>query len=397
MSVVRARYLAGTEVVFENCETVYDVKKHLCALHDTFIPAVYVLDDGAILANSATPPACVSVLVDTIDTTSQCDWRDTFVEHAEAADADGLERAFAACDDIYYADDICGHALHLVAGSGPLEAVTCLLDLGASMEHRDADDGHIPLHCAALSGFEDIVAFLIEQGSNVNATDDNLCTPLHDASTRGHNHIVETLLEAKANVHSLDNAQRTALHYATLSEHQGTQSVVKSLIEHKTKINQKDINGNTALHNAVRLGCKNNVFRLLEAGANINVQNINGRAPVHEASFNGHTSVLLMLLQRGANVHLLDVNFRNPLHAAAQNGKTECVRILLEYGATWIRKRTWRTNLKSFVEVSMSLVVGVTSGIVVYSFLLLLFGFFFPAQAGVLLDRLAFYWARYML
>ncbi|KAL0263750.1 hypothetical protein SLS55_002732 [Diplodia seriata] len=61
---------------------------------------------------------------------------------------------------------------------------------------RQSISGRSLLHIAAERGNEAMVAFLLEQGGDPNAADDNGWTPLHLAVEQGHRETVSRLLEA---------------------------------------------------------------------------------------------------------------------------------------------------------------------------------------------------------
>ena len=72
--------------------------------------------------------------------------------------------------------------LHLAAATGQLEAAKLLLEKGAEIEAKAADEYKgTPLHWAAFVARLDAVKFLIDAGANVNAKDQKGNTPLDAA------------------------------------------------------------------------------------------------------------------------------------------------------------------------------------------------------------------------
>ena len=59
------------------------------------------------------------------------------------------------------------------------------------------------------------VRALIENGADVNATDDSCSTPLHEASSKGSYETVGLLIEHGADVGAKDRSDRTPLHLAS--------------------------------------------------------------------------------------------------------------------------------------------------------------------------------------
>ena len=72
--------------------------------------------------------------------------------------------------------------LHMAVASGQLGAAKLLLEKGANIEARSADDHNgTPLHWAAFVGQLECVKFLIEKGAKLNARDKSNSTPLNAA------------------------------------------------------------------------------------------------------------------------------------------------------------------------------------------------------------------------
>jgi len=81
--------------------------------------------------------------------------------------------------------------------------------------------GRTPLHVAAERGYEEIVAYLIDEGADVSSLGNWSCgtTPLHLAAKAGHEAVVRRLLSARATVYIPDNQGRTALDVARAAGH----------------------------------------------------------------------------------------------------------------------------------------------------------------------------------
>ena len=67
--------------------------------------------------------------------------------------------------------------LHIQCSQGELWAVKLHLDEGSDVNAKD-EDGVTPLQYAAEGGYNEIVELLIDKGANVNAKDDDGATPL---------------------------------------------------------------------------------------------------------------------------------------------------------------------------------------------------------------------------
>ena len=97
------------------------------------------------------------------------------------------------------------NALHYAALKGNLAATKSILHAAASKVNDDGDgcklidiqkdDGYTALHLACLNGHRTVAAFLIEQESNLEVTDNRGQTVLHSAVHQGQAAIIEMLLE----------------------------------------------------------------------------------------------------------------------------------------------------------------------------------------------------------
>ena len=60
---------------------------------------------------------------------------------------------------------------------------------------------------------------LCENGANLEAKDEHLCTPLHIACKKGSQDCVQLLLLRGSNINALDNRSWSPLHYAAYNGH----------------------------------------------------------------------------------------------------------------------------------------------------------------------------------
>lgn len=101
---------------------------------------------------------------------------------------------------------------------------------------------------ASQYGKKDSVAFLINQGVNVNAKlEDSDSTALHYATANGYLGIVKLLIENKADI-NIEDKKVSPLNLAIMQEQT---KIAKLLIENGAKLNSQDMLGNTPLHNAI--------------------------------------------------------------------------------------------------------------------------------------------------
>jgi ankyrin repeat protein len=150
-----------------------------------------------------------------------------------------------------------------------------------------------PFKSAAQAGRKDVVERLIEQGIDVNKTDEYGETALHLAAKNGHTGLVQWMIEEKgAAVNQSDTNARTALHYAA---EMGHKDILGLLLPKMTPdaINQADAYGKTALHLAAEKGHKDLVDLLVNQGAAVNqANNISGETALHYAAQMGHKDIV---------------------------------------------------------------------------------------------------------
>lgn len=82
------------------------------------------------------------------------------------------------------------------------------------MDYADDNFGYTALHHAALSGFEDVVEVLLEDGAKGNSRSRSEITPLHLAALKGCANVAHLLLRYRANVLAVGSWLGQPLHCA---------------------------------------------------------------------------------------------------------------------------------------------------------------------------------------
>ncbi|KAE8443861.1 hypothetical protein EG329_001270 [Mollisiaceae sp. DMI_Dod_QoI] len=194
-------------------------------------------------------------------------------------------------------------ALHLATEAGDIDVIRLLTEHHASLEYINKA-GQLPLHIAAMYGYEKIVDLLLAMGSPVN-TDDEHASPLHMASAWGWHKVAVKLIKAGADIESRDEKGRTPLY---LAAYNGSRITVDLLLRYK---------------------------------ANPNIADTDGRSPLHVAALDGWEPVVNLLLKRGADVNTISKQHRRtPLHYAARskNPSDGVVKRLLDADANLMQK-----------------------------------------------------------
>ena len=127
---------------------------------------------------------------------------------------------------------------------GDPTVVKLFVESGMSVHTAVSQYGFMALSAAARYGHLSVVRYLVGQGLDVNATENDGTTALHSAAWKGHLSVVRYLVEQGADVKAKNNDSWTALHEAAMSGHL---SVVKYLVGQGADVNATHDSGSTAL------------------------------------------------------------------------------------------------------------------------------------------------------
>lgn len=266
---------------------------------------------------------------------------------------------------------------------GHLESVKCYIErkLVNINEKIDDDEGYTPLQLAAYKGQLEIVKWLVANGADINAVNDDdeyHPNPITYAAERGANEgdwevvcYLATLPGIDINYGSLaceDDEPSNALTYACYA---GNLEMARFLVEHGAKPDERNEHGDynaiemAVIHNRddifdyfvreahaeiddptdllyIALGNSNShAFRyLLDHGAPIDVSNDEGSTPLHIAAENGNKDNIEVLISRCPSlVNERDSQGRTPLHIAAQSGNTNNIEILISRRESLVNER----------------------------------------------------------
>lgn len=134
-----------------------------------------------------------------------------------------------------------------VARTGTVEEVKEILKLNPKAFQVVNKDGFSPLILACYRGNNDVAKFLIENGSDLNASS-TMGTALMAAVVKGNDEIVKILLDKNANINATDANGTTALMYAVQFQNE---ELIKLLFEYNADKSKIDKNGKTAFEFAV--------------------------------------------------------------------------------------------------------------------------------------------------
>lgn len=152
-------------------------------------------------------------------------------------------------------------------------------------------DGYNALHYLCEHGNVEAVAFLLNEGANVNLPNRAGYYPIHLATKRS----------------SLEQAK-----------------LIKLLKDKGANLNQEGPDKQRPLHSAAYFGNTYAGKTLIELGADINAQESTestGKTPLHTASYKGHVAFITLLLSKDADVMVLNANNERAIYEAAAYGQ----------------------------------------------------------------------------
>lgn len=201
--------------------------------------------------------------------------------------------------------------------------------------------GRALLHLAAWNQDADKTSLLLQQGADVNATDNNGRTPLFDSL--GDIEVAGALLRHGADVNAKDDCGHTARHFAAeWGSRSGRLEVAALLLDHGADVDARNKNRDTPLLTVV-LGAQNNEWRsdvmklLLEYDADANVKNSRGSASLLELVGSPYDDIrnkeVAILLGYGADPNMPYNDDNTALHKFIKRGNIRTAELLLEHGA----------------------------------------------------------------
>ncbi|KAL3120895.1 hypothetical protein niasHT_004526 [Heterodera trifolii] len=231
------------------------------------------------------------------------------------------------------ADDFGSMPLHFACIEGHLEIVKLLVEVGkADIEKADSVIGWSPLMFASFTEKWDIVRYLIDKGANIDQTDnDEGFSIIHFFAIHGHFDLCKLMLDKGINVNKQMHNRTTPLHLACKHGHL---EIVKLLVEEgKADIESADDNRHTPLMIALCGHQLEIAYYLVEKGAKVDQSaDFIGNTPFLYAIYMKSLSLCkLMVKVANVNLRMADHGF-TPLQLACEVGHLGIVKLLVEEG-----------------------------------------------------------------
>lgn len=217
----------------------------------------------------------------------------------------------------------------------------CCTKLSKAYINAKDKQNHTALHYAAIGGFENTVAELLDMGADPNTQNKDGKAPIHEAASKKKVGCLKLLCtqrevpEAKlTKLDVIDKQHKTVFHYAA---QKNAQECLTHLLENdslKKNIDSKDIDSRAPLHLAIKHDAVECAQILLENGASPVEKCNGGMTPLHLVADKGFTSICELLLAKPeVQVSQENDTRATPLHMAALHGSTDVCQMLFRKGA----------------------------------------------------------------
>jgi len=222
--------------------------------------------------------------------------------------------------------------IHDAAAEGDLARVEDIVSGDAAQLEARSERNELPIHVAATGGHVDVVSFLLDAGTPVDAGDNENSTALDVAAIFGHLDLARLLAERGADPGHRDVNGMTPLHFACYN---GNADIGRYLIEQGADVGVATNSSSTPLHGAGFDGSVECIRMLVDAGAPTGARNAAGFTPVLSACAGpAQVDGIRLLVESGADIHDRNYEGMGALMLAARAGKLEVVDYLLETGVS---------------------------------------------------------------
>lgn len=210
------------------------------------------------------------------------------------------------------------------ASSGRTEIVKLMLSKDISIEEVDGF-GQTALVLAAANGRLDTVQELLSRKANIEHRTNEGKTPLLSAlSARSNKDVIRWLIDNGADIHAQDNQGYNAL-FLALSR--GYEDIARELMAKGVGAPARDSEGNNLLTITGNLSIE--IFtELLDKGLNPHDQDNKGLTILMRAVKNGRKDIVELLIERGVDIWVRDKERKTAFDYARENNKKEIMDLL---------------------------------------------------------------------
>ena len=221
----------------------------------------------------------------------------------------------------------CGPSVDIWTGAqtGNIEAVKQHLADGVDVNSK-SDIGRTPLD-VAIAFKQPLITDLLRKHGGKTRDELKAAESIEVAAELGNIEAVKQHLDDGTEVNAKDENGLTPLHFAK------TKEIADLLISKGADVNAKEAkNRITPLHWAAWRGRKEIAELLIAKGADLNTKNKDGGTPLHNAAWKGHVEIAKLLIVKNADVNAKDVEGQTPLDWAEEEKHKEIADLLRKHG-----------------------------------------------------------------
>ena len=231
--------------------------------------------------------------------------------------------------------------LYTAAEQGDFNKVQTLLQQGANVNYTN-NFGMTVLFAAAEGGRAKIVRLLIEKGLDVNAKSYTGYTALMAAVSNGRKNSTKALIESGADINAQTNSGQSVVSFAKqpeIIEMLRAAGAAGMLIPEQTTARTKLQELGVSYSEASFLTCakqgKFDTLKLfLDAGIDPNTKSNDGVTALMYVCFHGNAELVDLLIKKGADVTARTRNGKTAMMIAIENKHPELIPLLKQAGAT---------------------------------------------------------------
>lgn len=231
---------------------------------------------------------------------------------------------------MYYKDE---YPLHTASVRGDIDAMKVLHDkFGCDLNELNAN-GMSPILLAAIHNKSRVIAYLADNGVDINNPDSVSGTiPMEAAILNGSLEAMQELIRCGADIQFRGKGRKTALHLVCMSRCLNNVELLQWLHHSGLDLNDLDCGAQTPLHIAAHEGMMSVVESLVQLGANIDIRASNGTTPLYVAARKGHADIIRYLHKKGADINAVDNEGMSPCGVASLFGHLNAVKTIFDLG-----------------------------------------------------------------